>query len=391
MRVAVVHDWLVTWGGAERVLEQILMSFPSADVYCIVEDLEAERRTILAGREVQTSFIQRLPRAKRDYWYYAALMPLAIEQFDMTGYDVIVSSSHAAALGVITGPDQLHVSYLHSPMRFAWDLQAMYLDTFALKRVRSGVARLAFHYLRMWDRGAGNGVDRLLVCSHFAGRRATKVYRRPVHVVYPPVDTARFTLSENRDRYFLTGSRMNPFKRIDLVVEAFRELPSERLVVMGDGPDFDKVRRVAGPNVELVGRLTDAEVVRAMQNATAFVHAAKEDFGIAMAEAQSCGTPVVALGAGGATEIVTDIESGPTPSGVLFAEQSAAGVREGIERFLANRDAFSPQECRANALRFGIERFRSEVQQHVRAEWDELANRTVRAGWDERTNGAVRL
>jgi glycosyltransferase involved in cell wall biosynthesis len=378
MRVAVVHDWLVTWGGAERVLEQILTCFPGADVYCIVENLEDERRSILAGRKVHTSFIQRLPRAKRDYWYYAALMPLAIEQFDMTGYDVIVSSSHAAALGVITGPDQLHVCYFHSPMRFAWDLQAMYLETFALGRVGSGVARGAFHYLRMWDRGAANGVDRLLVCSHFAGRRATKVYRRPVNVVYPPVDTARFTLSDNRDRYFLTGSRMNPFKRIDLVVEAFRELPDERLLVMGDGPDLPKIRRLAGPNVELVGRLTDAEVVRAMQNATAFVHAAKEDFGIAMAEAQSCGTPVVALGAGGANEIIADIGSGLTPTGILFAEQSAASVRDGIERFLANRDAFSPQDCRANVLRFGMDRFRSEVQAHVRGGWDDLAIRTVR-------------
>lgn len=371
-RVAILHDWLVTWGGAERVLEQMLACYPDADVFCIVEDLDAERRGVLDGRRVHTSFIQRLPRAKRAYWHYAGLMPLAVEQFDLRGYDLVLSSSHAVALGAIAGPDQLHVSFLHSPMRFAWDLQPLYLESFGFATgPKSLAARLLFHYLRSWDRGAANGVDRMLTCSAFAARRIAKVHRRSAAVVHPPVDVERFAPSESHERepYFLAGSRMNPFKRIDLVVEAFRALPGQRLLVLGDGPDLPKIRALAGPNVELLGHVSDAEVRRRMQGASAFVHAAVEDFGIAMGEAQACGTPVIALGGGGACEIVKDA------TGVLFGEQSAAGVREGVERFLAQRERFDPRACRENALRFSEQRFRDELREQV-----ELARRDFAAG-----------
>jgi glycosyltransferase involved in cell wall biosynthesis len=371
-RVAILHDWLVTWGGAERVLEQMLACYPGADVFCVVEDLDAERRSVLDGRRLHTSFIQRLPRAKRAYWHYAGLMPLAIEQFDLRGYDLVLSSSHAVALGAITGPDQLHVSFLHSPMRFVWDLQPLYLESFGFATgPKSLAARLLFHYLRNWDRGAANGVDRMLTCSAFAARRIAKVHRRAAAVVHPPVDVERFALSKSREReherepYFLTGSRMNPFKRIDVVVEAFRALPDQRLLVLGDGPDLPKVRALAGPNVELLGHVSDDEVRRRMQGASAFVHAATEDFGIAMGEAQACGTPVVALGAGGACEIVRDAAHDPAPTGVLFDEPSPAGVRRGVERFLAQRERFDPQVCRENALRFSQQRFREELLEQV--------------------------
>lgn len=366
VRVAVVHDWLVTWGGAERVLEQILACYPQADVYCVVEGLDASRRATLGTHKIQSTFIQRLPRAKLDYWYYVGLMPLAIEQLDLTGYDLVISSSHAVALGAITGPDQVHVSYVYSPMRFAWDLQSTYLETFGLSRgAKSVAARLVFHYLRTWDRGAANGVDRLLTCSAFAARRIAKVYGRAAAVVYPPVDVERFTLWENKEPYFLAGSRMNPFKRIDLVVEAFRDLPDQRLVVMGDGPDLLKIRRFAGPNVELVGHLGDDEVVRLMQRASGFVHAAKEDFGIAMGEAQACGTPVIAFAEGGASEIVRDLATDEEPTGVLFHEQSVASVRTGVERFLAHRDQISARVCSENAARFSTRRFHGELRTHI--------------------------
>jgi glycosyltransferase involved in cell wall biosynthesis len=375
-RVAILHDWLVTWGGAERVLEQMLACYPGADVFCIVEDLDAERRSVLDGRRVHTSFIQRLPRAKRSYWHYAGLMPLAVEQFDLRSYDLVLSSSHAVALGAITGPDQLHVSFLHSPMRFAWDLQPLYLESFGFASgPKSLAARLLLHYLRNWDRGAANGVDRMLTCSDFAARRIAKVHRRSAAVVHPPVDVERFTLSESRDSYFLTGSRMNPFKRIDVVVEAFRALPDQRLLVLGDGPDLPKIRRLAGANVELLGHVSDAEVRRRMQGASAFVHAATEDFGIAMGEAQACGTPVIALGAGGACEIVRDAAHNPAPTGVLFDGQSPAGVRRGVERFLQQRERFDPRACRENALRFSEQRFREKLLEQV-----EIARRDFAAG-----------
>jgi glycosyltransferase involved in cell wall biosynthesis len=366
VRVAVVHDWLVTWGGAERVLEQILVTYPQADVFCLVEGLDDERRGVLDGREVHETFIARLPRGHSGYWYYAALMPLAIEQFDLAGYDLIVSSSHAVALGVISAPGQVHVSYLHSPMRFAWDLQPLYLESFGMSGARALAARLVFHYLRMWDRGAANGVDRLLTCSAFAGRRAQKVYRRETHVVHPPVDVERFALSRSPRSYFLAGSRMNPFKRIDLIVQAFRSFPGERLIVIGDGPDLAKVRRLAGPNVEFAGHLSDSGVVEAMGGARAFIHAATEDFGIAMAEAQATGTPVIALGEGGAVEILSSGETAP-PTGVLFGEQSVAGVCAGMREFLAREGEFSPEACRAQVLDLAPERFRAQLQDEVRA------------------------
>jgi len=246
-RVAVIHDWLVTWGGAERVLEQILACYPEADVFALVEDLPEERRGMLAGRRVVTSFLQRLRLAKRHYWYLAPLMPTAIEQFDLREYDLVLSSTHATALGVITSPDALHVAYSYSPIRFAWDLQPLYLEAFRYRGVRATAARATFHYLRMWDRSASNGVDHFVANSAFVARRIRKTYRREAAVIYPPVDTDRFVPGGPRDNVFLAGSRMNPFKRFDILVEAFRELPDERLVLVGDGPDFKRLKQQAGP------------------------------------------------------------------------------------------------------------------------------------------------
>jgi glycosyltransferase involved in cell wall biosynthesis len=367
MRVAVIHDWLVTWGGAERVLEQILACYPEADLYCIVEGLDDDRRHILTGRAVHMSFIQSLPGATRNYWYYTPLMPLAIEQFDLAKYDLVISSSHAVALGVIGHPDQLHVSYVHSPMRFAWDLQSSYLEQFGFKSgLRSAVARVFFHYLRIWDRGAVNGVDTILTCSHFSARRVAKAYRRTGVAVYPPVDTERFVLAMARGDYFLAGSRMNPFKRIDLVVRAFTGLPNEKLVVIGDGPDYARLKGLAPSNVEFAGHLTDAEVVVMMQGARAFVHAAKEDFGIAMAEAQACGTPVIAFAEGGAGEIIRNLGGSASPTGVLFDEQTVESVRDGIRRFITEGSKIDPWACHENAQRFGAERFRQEIVEQVR-------------------------
>jgi O-antigen biosynthesis alpha-1,3-mannosyltransferase len=291
-KVAVVHDWLVTWGGSERVLEQMLRVYPEADVFAIVEGLDPERRQVLAGRQLTTSFIQRLPGAKRHFWYYAGLMPIAVEQFDLSDYDIVLSSSHAAALGAITGPDQLHIAYLHSPLRFVWDLQPMYLDLFGFTNGLKGMlARLTFHYLRVWDRSASHGVDRFLANSRFVARRIEKTYRRPSTVVYPPVDTRRFALTREKEDYFLAGSRLNPFKRLDLVVEAFKSLPDQRLVVVGEGPHLETVRGLAASNVEFVGQLSDEQFTARLARAKAFVHAAKEDFGIAMAEALASAAP----------------------------------------------------------------------------------------------------
>ncbi|MBJ7332648.1 MAG: glycosyltransferase, partial [Solirubrobacteraceae bacterium] len=317
-----------------------------------------------------------LPGGRRHYWYYAPLMPLAIEQLDLGGYDLILSSSHAVALGVLTAPEQLHVSYMHSPMRFAWDLQGLYLDAFGFRAgVKTLAARLVFHYLRLWDRGAHSGVDRFVANSAFVASRIRKVYRRESTVLAPPVDVGRFALQPDKGETFLAGSRMNPFKRIDLVVDAFtRLLADQRLVVVGDGPDLEKIRALAGPNVELVGHVPDAELTRRMQEAAAFVHAATEDFGIAMAEAQACGTPVIAFDRGGAREIVAGLD-GPAPTGVLFGAQTAEGVAEGVRGFLAARERINPAICREGVMHLAPERFREAYRAVVEEAWAEFEAR----------------
>jgi glycosyltransferase involved in cell wall biosynthesis len=305
-------------------------------------------------------------------------MPLAVEQFDLTSYDLVISSSHATALGAITGPDTVHVSYIYSPMRFAWDLQPLYLEAFGYGRgVRGAAARGVFHYLRLWDRSASNGVDRFIADSHFVARRIAKAYRRDAMVLHPPVDTQRFMPGTGRGGYFLTGSRMNPFKRIDVVVDAFRSLPDERLVVVGEGPHLKRVAELAGNNVELVGHLSDRELTERMQEATAFIHAAKEDFGIVMAEALACGTPVIAFGEGGATELVRDIGQS-APTGVLFDRQTPDSVADAVREFRAQQDRIDRSVCRSSVLHLGRERFREQFRDMVEFEWKRFHDTSAR-------------
>jgi glycosyltransferase involved in cell wall biosynthesis len=364
MRVALVHDWFTVYAGSERVVEQILRVFPQADVYALVDFLKEEERGFLQGKRAQVSFIQRLPKAQQRYRTYLPLMPLAIEQFDLRGYDLVISSSHAVAKGVITGPDQLHICYCHSPIRYAWDLQHQYLKESGLERgMKSWIARALLHYLRLWDSRTANGVDLFIANSRYIARRILKVYRRQAEVIYPPVDVEAFTLRQDKEDFYLTASRMVPYKRIDLIVEAFSQMPDKRLVVIGDGPEMPKVRAKAGPNVTLLG-YQPFEVLRDyMQRAKAFVFAAEEDFGIAPVEAQACGTPVIAFGKGGAAETVVARETG-----IFFQEQNVSSLIKAIEEF--EKLSFDPLRVRKNAERFSSERFRREFSALIEREWD---------------------
>ncbi|HTI18896.1 MAG TPA: glycosyltransferase family 4 protein [Trinickia sp.] len=356
-RVAVVHDWLVTYAGAERVLEQILYLYPEADLFSVCDFLPEDQRSFLGGRTAQTSFIQRLPFARRRYRAYLPLMPLAIEQLDLSGYDLVISSSHAVAKGALTGPNQWHVSYVHSPIRYAWDLQHQYLREASLLRgPKSLAARAMLHYMRLWDVRTAHGVDQFVANSNFIARRISKIYGRVVPVVYPPVDTERFGLCEQKGDYYVTAARLVPYKRVPLIAEAFRCL-DRRLLVIGDGPDRSLLERAAKgvSNIEVLGRQPDAKVVELMQRSRAFVFAAEEDFGIVMVEAQACGTPVIAYGSGGAGEIVQD---GLT--GTLFAEQTVDSIVDAVRRFEAG-PAMDPRACRENAERFSIEMFRKNM------------------------------
>ena len=367
MRVAIVHDWLVTYGGGEKVLEEILALYPDADLYSTVEFVPSAQRSFLGGREVTTSFIQHLPGARRHYRSYLPLMPLAVEQFDLGRYDLIISSSSAVAKGVLTGPDQVHVSYVHTPPRYVWDLQHQYLQGLGLGRgPRSWLVRVLLHYIRIWDARAGLGPDLLLTNSEFVARRIRKAYRREAEIIPPPVDVDSFLVREVKDDFYLTASRLVPYKRIDLIIDAFSQTPERRLVVIGEGPERGRLQLRAGPNIELLGYQPFTVLQDYMGRARGFVFAAEEDFGIVPVEAQACGTPVIAYGKGGVLETVRGLGQ-PTPTGVFFDRQDPEALLEALDRFEAHRAHFSSSVLRQNAERFSPQQFRKRFTKAV--EW----------------------
>ncbi|MCQ4325196.1 glycosyl transferase [Stutzerimonas stutzeri] len=373
MKIAIVHDWLVTYAGAERVLASLCAVWPEADLFAVIDFLSDEDRAHLGGKHATTTFIQQLPKARTHYQKYLPLMPLAIEQLDMSSYDLIISSSHAVAKGVLTGPNQLHISYVHSPIRYAWDLQHQYLHEASLDRgVKAKLARMLLHYMRMWDQRTASGVDEFIANSYFIGRRINKSYRRQSTVIYPPVDTQRFLLHEEKGDFYLTASRMVPYKKIPLIIEAFAAMPDKHLVVIGTGPEMDKAREIAGANVSLLGYQSFEVLLQHMQRAKAFVFAAEEDFGIAPIEAQACGTPVIAFGRGGVLETVRGLDH-PHPTGVFYPEQTTTAIIAAVARFEEQRLRISPQNCRRNAERFSIDRFQQEIQAFVEARIRETA------------------
>jgi glycosyltransferase involved in cell wall biosynthesis len=248
VRVAIIHDWLVTYAGAERILEQIIKIFPDADLFSLVDFIPSDKREFLGNKIVNTSFIQKLPFAEKKYRHYLPLMPLAIEQFDLSDFDLIISCSHAIAKGVLTGPDQLHISCVCSPIRYAWDLQHQYLKESGLdKGLKGWLAKVILHKIRLWDYRTSNGVDYFIAISEFISRRIWKIYRREAKVIYPPVYVNDFLFSDNKEDFYLTASRMVPYKKIDLIIKAFAEMPDKKLVVIGDGPDFKKIQSKSSP------------------------------------------------------------------------------------------------------------------------------------------------
>lgn len=370
-RVAIVHEWLVNYAGSERVVEQLLQVFEDAELFAVVDFLsDEERRQFLGGRRAHTTFIQRLPKARTSFRNYLPLMPLAVEQHDLSGFDIVISSSHAVAKGVITGPDQLHVSYVHSPIRYAWDLQHQYLQESNLTHgARSWVAKAILHYMRLWDERTAHGVDQFVANSAFIARRIDKVYRRTARVIHPPVDTDSFALQEQKQPFFLTASRMVPYKRVPLIVEAFAAMPEHKLVVIGDGPELARVKALATPNVELLGYQSSEVLRRYMRDARAFVFAAEEDFGITPVEAQACGTPVIAYGRGGALESIRGLAH-DAPTGLFFDQQSARAIADAVRLFEREHARITPRACRENAERFSNARFRRELRELIEGAWE---------------------
>lgn len=369
VKVAFIADWLVTYAGAERVMSEMLKVFPKADLFSVIDFLSDDSRENFLGKKATTTFVQNLPMAEKKYRNYLPLMPFAIEQLDVSEFDIILSSSHAVAKGVLTGPDQLHISYVHSPIRYAWDLQHQYLRELGLdKGIKAIIVRWLLHKIRMWDYRTANGVDYFIANSKFIARRIKKVYGREADVIYPPVDTNRFTLCEQKENFYVTASRMVPYKKMDLIVEAFSSMPDKKLIVIGDGPDLEKVKLKAKSNIEILGYQSNKVMQDYMRRAKGFVFAAEEDFGITPVEAQACGTPVIAFGKGGALETVNS-DLGKNPTGIFFDKQNIQSIVESINKFEKNQDRYIPENCRANALRFSNERFRNELMSYVDEKW----------------------
>ena len=345
----------------------LLALYPTAELFALVDVLPDAERAWLGGRPVTTSFLQHLPLARRHFRKYLPLMPLAIEQLDVTGFDLVISSSHAVAKGVITRPDQVHLSYCHSPMRYAWDLQHQYLA--GSSRLNRLLARPTLHYLRMWDVRSAFGVDTFIANSHYIRRRIEKCYRRQATVLYPPVDIAAFPLQHTKEDYYLAASRHVPYKNLPLIAAAFAAMPEKRLVMLGDGPDLARVKAIAAtaPNITVLGYQPSAVLLHHLQNARALVFAAEEDFGILPVEAQACGTPVIAFGRGGSLETVCAPEGDSAPTGLFFQEQSVASICKAVAAFEASASAFSAAACRQHAERFSIAAFHTGFQEIVRA------------------------
>ena len=370
LKVALVHEWITTIAGSEKVVEQILELYPDAEIFTIYADPEVLAKTsFLKNKVVHTSFLQRLPWIGKRFRALLPLLPLAVEQFDLSRFDLVISSAHAVAKGVITGPDQVHISYVHSPIRYAWDLQHQYLRESKLDTgPKSWLIRYFLHKIRIWDHRTGPGVDLFLANSKFIARRIHKIYRREAQVIYPPVDVDFFQPEAEKKDFYLAASRLVPYKKIDIIVEAFASMPDKTLYVIGDGPDFQRLKARATPNVHLMGYADSATLQKYMREAKAYVFAAEEDFGIMPVEAQACGTPVIAYGKGGALETVRAVGLNDEPTGTFFYQQTGAAVADAVERFEQGIDDISAANCRRNAERFSTARFKAEFQAAVDSE-----------------------
>lgn len=369
MKVAIVQEWLVTVGGSDKVVKAILDVFPDADIYTLVAKKEVCDELGIPWEKVHTSFIQKMPLGTKKHRAYLPLFPFAIEQFDLRGYDVVISSSHCVAKGVLTKADQLHICYCHSPIRYCWDMYNEYLEESHLdKGFKSWLVRLMLHPIRQFDAIAGSRVDYYISNSDYVGQRIRKTYRRKATTIHPNIDISNFELCNDKKEYYLASSRLVAYKKIDTIIEAFNQMPDKKLVVIGGGPNLEAYRKLANANVTVMGYQPFDVLKDKMQHAKAFVFAADEDFGMIPIEAQSCGTPVIAYGHGGSLETVN---GGKT--GLFFDEQTPEAIVEAVNRFEAmGSQPFAPADCRQWAEGFSEERFKREIKEFVEKKYEEF-------------------
>ncbi|OSS42389.1 Glycosyltransferase [Desulfurella amilsii] len=360
MKTALVHDWLPILGGAEKVLESIYELYPSP-IYTLLKNSKVLKGSVFEDATIHTSLVQNLPFAKTKYRSYLPFFPFAVEQFDLSDYDLIISSSYAVAKGVLIRPNQTHICYCHSPIRYAWDMYFEYLKDAKLEKgFKALIAKIVLHYIRMWDYASAQRVDYFVANSINVANRIKKFYGKSASVIYPPVDVDKFDLCEQKEDFYLTASRLVPYKKIDLIVEAFSNMPNKKLIVCGDGPQMQLIKKKAAKNIEIIGFASFDKLKLYMQKAKAFVFAAKEDFGIVPVEAMSCGTPVIAYKAGGSLETVVE-----NVTGIFFEKQNIKSIVEAVDLFEDKKDIFDPKTIRNHALQFSKQRFKEQFRAFV--------------------------
>jgi glycosyltransferase involved in cell wall biosynthesis len=365
MKRALINDWYYVNGGAEKVIHSLNQIWDDFDHFALIDFLNDNDRTfILNGKKATTSFIQNLPTVKSNHRKFLQLFPLAIEQFNLSEYDIILSSSSSIAKGVRTTNNQLHICYCHSPMRYVWDLQEQYLEDSGYKGLKKVYARFVLNTIKKWDVANAQNVNFFIANSKFIAQRIKKIYNREATVIYPPVDVDFFSLETQKEEYYFTASRMVSYKKTQLIVETFNELPHLKLIVAGDGPEFERIQQLAKSNIQLLGFVDVSSLKKYMQKAKGFVFAAEEDFGIIPVEAQACGTPVIAFGKGGALETVLD-----TVTGVFFKEQNSNSLTEALLHFETIQ--FHPKAIRTHALQFSKARFEREIKAFVEEKYKE--------------------
>lgn len=357
-KIAIVIDWLVVFSGAEQVLAEMIKCFPDADLFALVDFLPEEHRGFLQGKTIKTTFIQKLPFAKAKYRSYLPLMPLAVSRIDVSDYDLVISSSHAVAKAVKTRKEQCHICYIHTPMRYAWDLQEQYLTEAGFKGLKKYLAKFLLKRLQAWDKKTAVGVDYFIANSNYIAKRVHASYQRQADVIYPPVNVDKFLLQQTKGDFYVTASRLVPYKCIPLIVEAFAKMPNKKLIVIGDGPDRVKIEKNLPSNVELLGYQSDEVLKDHLQRAKAFVYAAIEDFGILPVEAQACGTPVIAYGTGGLTETIV-----ANKTGLFYDELVSDAIVAAVKKFETLQ--FDAVVCRENAKRFSADRFKDSFKNYV--------------------------
>ena len=369
LKTAIVHDWLTTYAGSERCVESFTNIWNNADIYSLVDFLnEKDRQTILKGKNAKTSFVQKLPLANKYHRHYFPLFPLAIEQFDLSGYDLVISSSHAFAKGALTNSNQLHICYCYTPIRYAWDLTHQYFDKESfVGRIQKLILQPALHNIRTWDVVSANRVDYFVAISNYIARRIKKIYRRDAEVIYPPVDTAKFSCESHKEDFYLTASRFVPYKKIDLIAESFSKMPDKKLIIIGEGSDKEKIKAKSAKNVKMINYKEVNDFAEYMKRARAFVFAAEEDFGISVIEALSCGTPVIALNKGGTAETIVDGKYG-----IHFSDQTPDDIVNAVARFEKSENTFDPQILSNYAKQFDRSIFEEKIKSFIKIKSEEF-------------------